>query len=104
MRKSIIFVGAFVVLFGCIIHNYSIASYTPVDLYDNVWKLVNSKFVDQTNNCQDWKKWRHKYDNQIKTNEDAYVAIETMIASLNDPYTNFWILKNLRKKQVLLNI
>lgn len=89
MRKSIIFVGAFVVLFGCIIHNYSIASYTPVDLYDNVWKLVNSKFVDQTNNGQDWKKWRHKYDNQIKTNEDAYVAIETMIASLNDPYTKF---------------
>ena len=60
-----------------------------MDLYDNVWRLVNTKFVDQTNNAQDWSKWRHKYDNKIQTNEDAYVAINTMIASLNDPYTKF---------------
>ena len=88
MKKSFIFMGAFLILFGCVIHNYSMA-YTPIELYDNVWKLVNAKYVDQTNNGQDWKKWRHKYDYQIKTNEDAYVAIETMIASLNDPYTKF---------------
>ena len=88
MRKSFIFIGAFVVLFGCLIRNYSMA-YTPIELYDNVWRLINSKFVDQTNNGQDWSKWRHKYDKQIFTNEDAYVAINTMIASLNDPYTKF---------------
>ena len=45
--------------------------------------------LTKTNNEQDWSKWRHKYDNVIKTNEDAYVAIETMVASLNDPYTKF---------------
>ena len=84
MKKSLIFTGTFIVLFGCLIHNYGMA-YTPVDLYDQVWRLVNSKFVDQTNNAQDWQKWRHKYDNKIVTNEDAYVAINTMIASLNDP-------------------
>ena len=88
MKKSVIFAGAFLILFGCVIKNYSMA-YTPVELYDNVWRLVNSKFVDQTNNGQDWKKWRHKYDTQIRTNEDAYVAINTMVASLNDPYTKF---------------
>ena len=64
-------------------------AYTPVDLYDHVWRLINIKFVDQTNNAQDWSKWRHKYDNHIVTNDDAYVAINTMIASLNDPYTKF---------------
>lgn len=58
-------------------------------LYDMVWKIVNSRFLDQTNNGQDWYRWRHKYDDKIKTPEDAYVAIETMIASLNDPYTRF---------------
>lgn len=58
-------------------------------LYDQVWKLINSKYVDQTNNHQNWYKWRKKYDAQIKTDEDAYVAIETMLASLNDPYTKF---------------
>ena len=67
----------------------NVFAYSPVDLYDNVWRLINSKFVDQTNNQQNWAKWRHKYDNQIRTNEDAYVAINTMVASLNDPYTKF---------------
>ena len=88
MRKSFIFLWAFLILFGCVVRNYSLAS-TPTELYDNVWRLINTKFVDQTNNSQDWSKWRHKYDKQIKTNEDAYVAINTMIASLNDPYTKF---------------
>lgn len=66
-----------------------VMAYTPCDLYDKVWVLINNKFVDQSNNSQDWTRWRHKYDNQIKTNEDAYVAIDTMLASLNDPYTRF---------------
>lgn len=88
MKRSLIFLGAFVLLFGCIIHN-NVMAYSPVDLYDQVWRLINVKFVDQTNNSQDWAKWRHKYDDKILTNEDAYVAINTMVASLNDPYTKF---------------
>ena len=62
---------------------------TPEELYDDVWKIVNKKFYDPTNNSQDWKKWRYKYDHKLKTPEDAYVAIDTMLASLNDPYTRF---------------
>lgn len=59
------------------------------DLYDNVWRLINTKYVDQTDNMQNWNLWRHKYDSSIKTDEDSYVAIETMLASLDDPYTRF---------------
>ncbi len=88
MKKSIIFLGAFLLLSGWVIRD-NVFAYSPVDLYDNVWRLINSKFVDQSNNQQNWAKWRHKYDNQIQTNEDAYVAINTMVASLNDPYTKF---------------
>ena len=88
MKKSIIFLSIFLFMFGWVIRSNVHAS-TPVELYDNVWRLINSKYVDQTNNEQDWRKWRHKYDNVIKTDEDAYVAIETMVASLNDPYTKF---------------
>ena len=62
---------------------------TPQTLYDRAWNLINTKYVDQTNNNQDWKRWRHKYDNEIQTEEDAYVAIETMVQSLNDVYTRF---------------
>ena len=75
-------------MFGWVIRSNVHAS-TPVELYDNVWRLINSKYVDQTNNEQDWSKWRHRYDDVIKTDADAYVAIETMVASLNDPYTKF---------------
>ena len=88
MKKSILSLGIFVLLFGCVIKN-NVFAYTPVELYDQVWRLINAKYVDQTNNAQDWNKWRHKYDNVIMSNEDAYVAINTMVASLNDPYTKF---------------
>ena len=88
MKKSIIFFGTFLFLSGWVIKD-NVFAYSPVDLYDNVWRLINNKFVDQSNNQQDWAKWRHKYDNKIQTNEDAYVAINTMVASLNDPYTKF---------------
>ena len=88
MKKSIIFLGAFLFLSGWVIID-NVFAYSPTDLYDNVWRLINNKFVDQSNNQQDWAKWRHKYDSKIHTNEDAYVAINTMVASLNDPYTKF---------------
>ena len=62
---------------------------TPAEMYDDVWKIVNRKYYDPSNNTQDWSKWRYRYENKLKTKEDAYVAIETMLASLNDPYTRF---------------
>ena len=62
---------------------------TPAELYDDVWKVVNKKYYDPSNNSQDWNKWRYRYDHKLKTPEDAYVAIDTMLASLNDPYTRF---------------
>ena len=62
---------------------------TPAELYDDVWKIVNKKYYDPSNNSQDWAKWRYRYDHKLKTPEDAYVAIDTMLASLNDPYTRF---------------
>jgi carboxyl-terminal processing protease len=64
-------------------------SYSPTKLYDDVWVLVDAKYVDQNICTQDWTKWRHKYDNKIQNDADAKVAIETMLASLNDPYTRY---------------
>lgn len=68
-------------------------------LYDMVWKIVNSKFLDGTKNGQDWQRWRYKYDDKIKSPEDAYVAIETMVASLNDHYTKFLTPKEFTEEQ-----
>jgi carboxyl-terminal processing protease len=64
-------------------------AYTPQSLYDEVWKLINARFVNDDKNGQDWKIWRHRFDSQIKDEQDANVGIETMLASLNDRYTRF---------------
>lgn len=65
------------------------AGHSPQSLYDDVWKLINVRFVDSAKNGQDWRIWRHRYDKSLQTDDDAYVAIETMLASLNDRYTRF---------------
>lgn len=62
---------------------------SPVALYDQCWRFIRDMFYDQSYNGQNWARWQHKYDSQIKTREDSYKAIETMLASLGDPYTRF---------------
>ena len=71
-------------------HNYNaVYAATPDEMYDDVWKIVNTKYYDPSNNSQNWDSWRYRYAHKLKTKEDAYVAIDTMLASLNDPYTRF---------------
>ena len=65
------------------------ARYNPKRLYLSTWRLVKSKYYDPTLNRQDWYRWRSRYIDKIKTQEDAYVAINTMLASLNDQYSRF---------------
>ena len=77
-----------IVCITCCRSNTALAQ-SDAGMYDMVWKIVNTRFLDQTNNGQDWSRWRHKYDDKIKTPEDAYVATATMVASLNDRYTRF---------------
>ena len=81
--KSMILLSAVVMAIG------QAYSATPAEMYDDVWKIVNRKYYDPSNNAQNWTKWRYRYENKLKTKEDAYIAIETMLASLNDPYTRF---------------
>ncbi len=88
MKKVILCLFFVAFIYTAALTNPILAS-TPADNYDRVWKLIDAKFVDKTNNAQDWQRWRHKYDAYIETNEDAYVAIDTMVSSLNDVYTKF---------------
>lgn len=87
-KKNMPLLLLFGIIFSFILSNAAFAN-EPQDLYENVWRLINTKFVDPTDNMQDWSLWRHKYDRFLQTDEDAYVAIGTMVASLNDPYTKF---------------
>lgn len=58
-------------------------------LYDESWRTVKKNYIDSTYNSQNWSVWRERYKNKLKTDEDARVAIETMLASLDDIYTRF---------------
>ncbi len=61
----------------------------PKRLFLKSWRIIKSKYYDPTLNGQDWTKWNKHYIDQIKTEEDAYVAINSMLASLDDPYSRF---------------
>lgn len=61
----------------------------PKRLFLKTWRIIKTKYYDPTLNGQDWSRWNRHYVDQIKTKEDAYVAINSMLASLDDPYSKF---------------
>ena len=58
-------------------------------LFDNTWKMVRDNYYDAELNLQNWNRWKEHYHGKIKNDDDAKVAIDTMLASLNDPYSRF---------------
>ena len=61
----------------------------PQKLFDKTWRVISREYYEPTLNHQNWYRWKEHYRNKIKTDEDARIAIDTMIASLNEPYTRF---------------
>ncbi|MEY3826696.1 MAG: hypothetical protein RLZZ148_1513 [Cyanobacteriota bacterium] len=52
------------------------------------WRLVNQSYLDSTFNEQNW--WKVREDlikRPLNNREQAYKAIEEMLASLNEPFT-----------------
>ncbi len=88
MKRVSVFLALIALFFVTNIQNPALAL-APQGLYDKAWRLIASKYVDDTQNQQSWQRWRHKYDNVIVDEEDAYVAIATMVDSLGDVYTRF---------------
>lgn len=62
---------------------------SPQKLFDKNWQTIKNEYYDPTLNYQRWSHWKNHYHNKIKTYDDAKVAIDTIIASLNDPYSRF---------------
>ena len=58
-------------------------------LFDNTWKTIRDNYYDANLNSQSWSRWREHYHGKIKNDEDAKIAIDTMLASLDDPYSRF---------------
>lgn len=58
-------------------------------LFDKTWKVIYKDYYEPDMNHQEWEYWKDRYQGKIKNDDDAKVAIDTMIASLNEPYTRF---------------
>ncbi len=64
-------------------------SVPPQKIYYVAWKLIKDQYYKQDYNDQNWNRWEHMFDGKLKTSDDSHKAIETMLASLADPYTRF---------------
>jgi len=62
---------------------------SPQRLFDRTWRVISKEYYEPSLNHQDWNRWKTRYQGKIKTSDDARVAIDTMIASLDEPYTRF---------------
>ena len=59
-------------------------------IVNEVWQIVNDRFVDGNFNQVDWKAVRQQLVNRNYTSrEQAYTAIRDALKRLNDPYTRF---------------
>ena len=62
---------------------------SPQKLFEHTWQVVKNEYYDPNFNRQYWIRWKNHYRGKIKTADDAKIAIETMLASLDDPYQGF---------------
>ncbi len=67
------------------------SSSSPKNLVDEAWQIVNRTYVDPTFNHQDWQAVRREYLSRTYTSKlQAYQAIDSMVAKLDDRYTSFF--------------
>ena len=77
---------------GASIHLSSLAllGESPKELIDEVWQIIDRRYVDGTFNQIDWRSVREEYlERSYSEPEEAYDAIREMVEQLGDPYTRF---------------
>ena len=62
---------------------------SPQALFNESWSIIKNNYYKKDMNKQDWTRWKKRYKNQIKTPQDADIAINTMLTALNDPYSKY---------------
>ena len=68
---------------------HNMETVAPQKLFDQTWKIILKDYFEPSMNHQNWDRWKEHYKGKIITDDDAKVAIDTMIASLDEPYTRF---------------
>lgn len=72
-------------------------------LYEEAWNMIHEEYVDGNFNGQDWSRWRYHFKGKLQDAEDAYVAIGTMVASLNDEYTRFLLPRDMHEQTMSID-
>lgn len=72
-------------------------------LFDRSWSVIKNNFYDSSLNEQKWDRWKKHYKGRIKTDEDANVAINTVLESLDDPYSRYLDKKNYAEQNTSIN-
>lgn len=75
----------------------------PKRLFLDAWRTAKNQYVDPKMNTQDWSRWKKRYENEIETEDDAYVAINSMLQSLDDPYTRFMNMSEANDQNVAID-
>jgi len=94
LKRSLQFLGLgftsitlFIAAFGLYVASEFFAA-TPQNLYHRVWQVAPI-FIYDPSALKDWEQWKHKYDSQIQTDEDAVKFANEMLNSIDDPFTRF---------------
>ncbi|MBD2359888.1 carboxyl-terminal processing protease CtpA [Anabaena sp. UHCC 0399] len=105
MHKQVFRLGfsllvAFGLVFGTLIQPAD-ALTEEQKLVSEVWRIVNRAYLDDTFNHQNWAAARQKaLAKPFKDQKAAYVAIQNMLKSLDDPFTRFLDPEQYRSLQV----
>ncbi len=67
-------------------HAAKVPDKSPQGSYNAVWQYVNDGFLFR-DRLQSFGEWQHKFDGKLATQQEAQVAIDAMLKSLDDPYT-----------------
>lgn len=77
--------------------------FLPQKLFEKNWHTIKEEYYDSSLNHQHWGRWKTHYQNKIKTLDDVKVATETMLASLNDPYSRFLTKEEFAKQRTSIS-
>ncbi len=73
------------------------------ELFLDCYKIIKHNYYNHDLNKQDFSKWKKRYLSQIEDEQDAYVAINSMLMSLNDPYSKFLSKEEFSKQNSAIN-
>ncbi|HIK07328.1 MAG TPA: PDZ domain-containing protein [Trichormus sp. M33_DOE_039] len=105
MHKQVFRLGfsllvAFGLVFGTLIQPADALTESQ-KLVSEVWRIVNHAYLDDTFNHQNWSAVRQKaLLKPLENQKAAYVAIQNMLKSLDDPFTRFLDPEQYRSLQV----